>query len=228
MHPTTCAATTTDAPFALLSIDRAAPLAELFAQRGTLCSFRRNKTIASEEAPIERVYLIESGLVRCCSYTEDGLRQIFAFSGPGDLIGFPDLEAWHFTAEAVGPVSARCIRPETLDTALQTDPRIARALRRHCVAQFERRERHLVWLAYLQSDERLSAFLEDFAETGTGCAGDGYVDLPMTRQDLGDHLGMTLETVSRCFGSLKRRGTISMDGASRYRLLRDRDRAPAA
>ncbi|MGF1503494.1 MAG: Crp/Fnr family transcriptional regulator [Paracoccaceae bacterium] len=205
---------------------RAATLAELFALRGTPCSFARNKTIASEESPIERVYRIERGFVRCCSYTEDGLRQIFDFAGPGDLLGFPDLETWHFTAEAIGPVAARYLKPDTLDAVLIAEPRIAKALRRHCVQQFARRERHLVWLSYLQSDDRLQAFLEAFARLGE--TQDGFVELPMTRKDLGDHLGMTLETVSRCFGSLKRCGRIAMEGACRYRLGAERSEASAA
>lgn len=226
MHPTTCAGTTTSVPFKLLPADRASTLEDLFRLRGTACTFARNNTIACEGERIERVYRVESGLVRCCSYTEDGLRQIFAFAGPGDLIGFPDLDVWHFTAEAVGSVALRYLRPETLDAALQGEPRIARALRRHCVSQFARRERHLIWLSYLQSEDRLLAFLEDFCAV-CGCE-DGFVDLPMTRQDLGDHLGMTLETVSRCFGSLKRRGAISMAGAGRYRLQGPYGRASAA
>lgn len=226
MHPTTCAGTTTSVPFKLLSIDRIVSLEDLFEIRGTPCSFARNNTIASEEAPIERVYRIESGIVRCCSYTKDGLRQIFAFAGPGDLLGFPDLDVWHFTAEAVGSVTARFLKAETLDAALLGEPRIAKALRRHCVKQFERRERHLIWLSYLQSEDRLLAFLQDFGEVATN--DDGFVDVPMTRQDMGDHLGMTLETVSRCFGCLKRRGAIKMDGANRYRLLEPRARATAA
>lgn len=226
MHPTTCASTTTSVPFKFLSIDRITTLEDLFEIRGTPCSFARNKTIASEEAPIERVYRIESGIVRCCSYTENGLRQIFAFAGPGDLLGFPDLDAWHFTAEAVGQVTARFLKPETLDAALLGEPMIAKALRRHCVRQFERRERHLIWLSYLHSEDRLLAFLQDPGELVMDDG--GYVDLPMTRRDMGDHLGMTLETVSRCFGCLKRRGAIEMDGANRYRLLEPRARATAA
>ncbi|MEM7528215.1 MAG: helix-turn-helix domain-containing protein [Pseudomonadota bacterium] len=226
MHPTTCASTTTSVRFKLLSIDRITTLKDLFEIRGTPCSFARNNTIASEEAPIERVYRIESGIVRCCSFTEDGLRQIFAFAGPGDLIGFPDLDAWHFTAEAVGPTTARFLKPETLDAALLGEPMIAKALRRHCVSQFEQRERHLIWLSYLQSEDRLLAFLQDFGEPATD--DDGFINLPMTRQDMGDHLGMTLETVSRCFGCLRRRGAIEMDGANRYRLTAPRDHATAA
>ncbi|MEO1775352.1 MAG: helix-turn-helix domain-containing protein [Pseudomonadota bacterium] len=226
MHPTTCTGTTAAVPFKVLSIVRVTTVEELFDVRGTPCSFARNNTIASEEAPIERVYRIESGIVRCCSYTEDGLRQIFAFAGPGDLIGFPDLDVWHFTAEAVGPVTARFLKPETLDAALLSEHCIAKALRRHCIGQFERRERHLIWLSHLQSEDRLLAFLEDFGEVATSEG--SFVNLPMTRQDLGDHLGMTLETVSRCFGCLKRRGAIEMDGANRYRLRGQQGRATAA
>lgn len=223
MHSVTSVGRAEGTPIRFVPCDGTDALAQLFRKRGAACNFKKNKTIASEEAPIEWVYRLETGVVRCCSYTKDGLRQIFAFAGRGDLLGFPDLEAWHFTAEAVGPVTARALKPETLDSALAGEAPVARALRRLCVAQFERRERHLIWLSYLQSEDRLLAFLTDFAPR----EGD-LVQLPMTRQDLGDHLGMTLETVSRCFGSLRRRGAIAMQGANRYRLLGTKTHASAA
>lgn len=223
MHRVTYVRRVEGAAFRLVADGGDDALARLFHGRGAVFSFKKNKMIAAEGTPIDRVYRIETGYVRCCSYTEDGLRQIFAFAGPGDLLGFPDLDLWHFTAEAVGPVTTRALQPKTLDNALVDEKAVAKALRRLCVDQFERRERHLIWLSHLQSEDRLLAFLTEFASTG-----DDFVAIPMTRQDLGDHLGMTLETVSRCFGSLRRRGAIAMQGANRYRLLGAKTRASAA
>ena len=205
---------------------RRSEVERLFRMRGTPTVFARNRMIAAEQEPVAHVYRIDSGFVRCCSYTRDGLRQIFAFAGPGDLLGFPDVGAWHFTAEAVDRVSVRALKAEALDAAIVSTPGIALDLRRQCVRQFQRRERHLVWLSYLQSDERLLAFLEDFEEQAR--REDGYCRLPMTRLDIGDHLGMSLETVSRSLGSLRQKGAILMDGRSRYRVCRRDEMSPAA
>ncbi|MEQ8652097.1 MAG: helix-turn-helix domain-containing protein [Kiloniellales bacterium] len=189
----------------------------LFATRGQHRSLDRGVTLVLHGSPVEQVYQVTSGFLRCCTFTEEGRRQIFAFAGPGDLLGFPDLDSWHFTAEAVGAAAVSFLRAEIFNAALRSDIDFASDLRRHCVREFERRERHLGWLSHMQSEERLLAFLKSLAARSP--QSDGFTDLPMTRQDLGDHLGMTFETVSRSLSALKRHGSIRMIGVDRYSIV---------
>lgn len=191
----------------------------LFATRGQRHSLERGVTLVLHGSPVEQVYQVASGFLRCCTFTEEGRRQIFAFAGPGDLLGFPDLDSWHFTAEAVVAAEVRFLRAEIFNATLCSDLDFASELRRHCVREFERRERHLSWLSHLQSEERLLAFLKSLAARSPDK--DGFTDLPMTRQDLGDHLGMTFETVSRSLSALKRRNAIRMIGVDRFAILED-------
>lgn len=202
-----------------LHADTAGAVDALFAARGRLTTADRGQTLVMEEQPIESVYQISSGFVRCCSYTQEGQRQVFHFAGPGDLLGFPDLGIWHFSAEAVTDVVLRSIKIDVLEEAMTCNRAMQRELRRHCLEQIAARERHLVWLAYLRTEDRLLAFLEEFEAAGSK-RGD-MVELPMTRLDLADHLGMTFETVSRCFTALKRRGAIMMNGPNMYALSAD-------
>ena len=84
MHRITSVGRVKGAAFRLVADGGDDALAHLFQRCGAVFSFKKNKMIAAEGASIERVYSIETGYDRCCSYTEDGLRQIFAFAGPGD------------------------------------------------------------------------------------------------------------------------------------------------
>lgn len=167
----------------------------------------------------QSVYLVVSGTVRCCTITQDGRRQIFRFARCGDLLGYVDAEVTHFTAEAVDHVILKAIPRAVFEHALADSPSLQRELRDLISAEIEVRERQLCALVHLQAVERLWWFLSGFAASRRT---DGFVALPMTRQDIGDHLGLTLETVSRGFSALRRSGRLEMRGTDRFHLLGDR------
>lgn len=191
-------------------------LQTLFRERDPMRPIPPGGLICLDGDRADHLFRVVSGTVRCCTISEDGRRQIFGFARPGDFLGFSDMEAWHFTAEAVDTVTLRSVSRATLESIISKDPALERDVRRIMVDELVRRERQLMAVAFLQSDERLLTFLkEQAAETEPH---QGFTLLPMTRQDIGDHIGMSLETVSRSFTTLKRKGKISMPAADRFKL----------
>jgi CRP-like cAMP-binding protein len=172
----------------------------------------------------ENIYQVVSGTIRCCTISEDGRRQIFRFVHAGDFLGLADVDTWHYTAEAVDHVIVRSTSRDSLEAAIYEDPDVMRAIREFLLGELATREKQLISMAYVPAAHRLLQFLEDFARHRRS---ESFIVLPMTRQDIGDHLGLTLETVSRAFSSLRKGGLIEMKGSDRFRIARQ-DVATAA
>lgn len=192
-----------------------ASIVTLFDSDSSTTRYEAGSVIFLDDEKAGYLYKIVSGTVRCCTYTESGQRQIFRFAGPGDYLGFADLDTWRFTAEAVDDVTVRPVSRASVDNRLGQNQTLFREVRALILAELREREKQIIMLAYLQSDQRVLWFLTDYANA---TAEGGFTHLPMTRQDIGDHLGLTLETVSRAFSMLKRDGAIEMRGPNSYRL----------
>lgn len=162
-----------------------------------------------------------SGTVRCCTIAEDGRRHIFRFAQAGDLIGLSEVDIWHFTAEAVTDLRLRAVSREAVQALAANDPGLRQALSRRLLGELRCRENLLMSFAHQNAEERLLDFLRRFSREAPPelRAEDQLVTLPMPRRDLGDHLGLTFETVSRAFSALKRRAAIEMRGTDRFRVL---------
>lgn len=193
-----------------------ATLADLFRDHSRRVSVRRGEVVVLHGEPVDNIYQVVAGIVRCCTITGDGRRQIFHFARAGEFLGFVDIDSWHFTAEAVDHVILRALPRSHLDEALEHSAPLRRHVRDLMARTIARRERQLLDIAYLQADERLLGFLRSFSE---GRPTNAFLPMPMTRLDIADHLGLSLETVSRTFGQLKRKGLIEMRGHDRFRLL---------
>lgn len=204
--------------------DETTAIAELFDRRAPVQHVLPGRVIFLAGERADRVYQVVSGTVRCCTISDDGRRQIFRFVRSGDFLGLADLDTWRYAAEAVDHVILRAIPRSCVETSIVEDPDVLRAVRGHLLKELETREQQLVSIAYVSSVDRLHRFLEDLSRDRRPGS---FVVLPMTRQDIGDHLGLTLETVSRAFSTLRARGVIEMKGFDRFRL-REQDRALAA
>lgn len=191
-------------------------LRDLFHGDANVAHFQPGRSILVQGDEIETLYEVVAGTVRCCTFTEDGRRQIFRFVRSGDLLGFVDVDRWHFTAEAVDGVILRSIGRDFFEAALAESPALRRDLRALVSRELEERERQLTVLAFKPADQRLLWFLRDFTERRGKT---GFLALPMTRLEIGDYLGLSLETVSRSFGALRRAGLIEMRGSEKFRLV---------
>ncbi|QPH54211.1 Crp/Fnr family transcriptional regulator [Pontivivens ytuae] len=207
------------------AVARASAMLEgLFDLRAVTVKAEPGETIAAEGEEVETIYRVISGTVRCCGYTGGGQRQIFRFCGPGSFLGAVDQDRWRATVEATDCVILSAVPRCRLDEAIARSPRLCRALFALMTDELRHREAHLVTLSHLPAHERLRVFLTRFVAERRA---PGFVALPMTRQDIADHLGLTIETVSRSFGTLKRHGVIEMRGAGKVRIADQTSRVPA-
>jgi CRP/FNR family nitrogen fixation transcriptional regulator len=184
----------------------------------TAMAFGRNEEIYGEGEPAEFVYKVVRGAVRTARYLEDGRRQVGAFHLVGDLFGCEAGETHRFSAEAVIDTEVLMVRRTALNKAVSQDAGAARQLWALTSARLEQLQDQLMLLGRMTASERVAAFLLDMSKRKSSV---GAVDLPMSRNDIADYLGLTIETVSRTFTQLRRAQTIALKG-SRNIVLRDR------
>ena len=182
---------------------------------GATMRFDRNAEIygAGEEA--DYLYLVVTGTVRTYRVLNDGRRQILAFYLPGDVFGLERGDEHSTSAEAVSACTLSMVRRNLVFKTAERNNEVARGLWAATASELQRAQDHAL-LLIKTAQERLAAFLLDMAER---LAGKMAVELPMSRQDIADHLGLTIETVSRTLTQLAASATIQV--AARRILLRD-------
>ena len=184
--------------------------------RGREVRFGRGQTLFFEGDPAVHFYEITGGTVRCCRIVADGRRTILRFAGFGSFLGIGSVERHGYTAEAVTDVTVYRQRLSGLEAAMAgagLRARVLAALREELAAT----RGQLMLLGRMSAAERLAAFLVGYAARGPGA--DGCIELPMTRSDVADHLGLTVETVSRKLHELDDLGLIRIETPSRIRIL---------
>jgi CRP/FNR family nitrogen fixation transcriptional regulator len=156
------------------------------------------------------LYLIEFGAVRVYRLLADGRRQISAFHLAGEVFGFEADRTHHFFAEAIGATGVRPIRMANgIDKSRELLPLVLQGL--------VRAQEHLLVLGRQNAAERVAAFLVDMAGRQGGLE---EFDLPMSRGDIADYLGLTIETVSRVFSRFKEKGVLRLPTLRRVRILK--------
>jgi len=185
--------------------------------QGVAMPFGRNDEVYGEGEPADYVYKVLAGAIRSYKILSDGRRQIVGFYLPGDVFGLSCEDEHSCSAEAVADSQVQVGRRSTLLRVAARDADIAKALWSFTAAELKRSQEHGL-LLIKSAQERIAAFLLDMARR---LLSKNEVDLPMSRQDIADHLGLTIETVSRTFTQLADSATIQLL-ASRRIVLRNR------
>jgi CRP/FNR family nitrogen fixation transcriptional regulator len=156
------------------------------------------------------LYRIEFGAVRIYRLMSDGRRQVVAFHIAGETFGFEGGKAHSFFAE--------CIVSSGLTTVdVDGDGRYSTDLMELALKEMVRAQEHLLVVGKQCALEKLAVFLVDLAER----QGDtDRIDIPMTRTDIGDYLGMTIETVSRNLSKLKAEGIVRLNSARSIEIVK--------
>jgi CRP/FNR family nitrogen fixation transcriptional regulator len=183
-------------------------------------SYRKDEEIYGEDEPAEYVYQVISGAVRSYKLLSDGRRQIGAFHLPGDVFGLESGPVHRLASEAIIDTTVRLVKRRSLEQAAATDVRVARKLWTMTAGDLRHAEDHMLLLGRKTAMERVVTFL---LEMDRRLAVTGMMALPMCRRDIGDYLGLTLETVSRALSQLHAQGILGFSGA-RHIVLRNRQR----
>ena len=183
---------------------------------GATMSFGKGAEIYGEHEPADYVYMVVSGTVRSYRILSDGRRQIEGFHFAGDVFGLDTGAEHDSSAEAVTAATVLVIRRSTVLAAAERDMTVANQLWKLTARQLDHARKHALLLVK-SAQERVAAFLLDMARLGTGNA----VELPMSRQDIADYLGLTIETVSRTLSLFQQEAAIDLPNSRRI-LLRDR------
>jgi CRP/FNR family transcriptional regulator, nitrogen fixation regulation protein len=183
-------------------------------------TYKRGTEIYGEKEPAEHVYQVKTGAVRSYKLLTDGRRQIGAFHLVGDIFGLENGSVHRFTAEAVVKTTVRLIKRQSLEAVAESDAVVTRNLLSLTTSKLEHAENHMLLLGRKTSLERVAAFL---IEMDARLTATGVVALPMSRRDIADYLGLTLETVSRALSRLQREGVLAFIGHNQREIvLRDR------
>lgn len=168
-------------------------------------------TVLHEGDPARRIMEVVEGAVMLSKLLPDGRRQVVELLGPGDVFGLAHSDLYACSAET--------LTPATINThdrgALERDPVLAARLLRRFEAQLCVMHSHALVLGRMSALERVAFFLLRLMPEGMV---GGTLHLSMTRQEIADFLGLTLETVSRAFSELKRRGLVVLQRADEVRI----------
>jgi CRP/FNR family transcriptional regulator, nitrogen fixation regulation protein len=183
-------------------------------------SYKKDEEIYGEDEPAEYVYQVVSGAVRSYKLLTDGRRQIGAFHLPGDVFCLESGPAHRLAAEAIIDTNVRLVKRSSREKAAGIDVQVARKLWAMTAGELRHAEDHMLLLGRKTAMERVATFL---LEMDRRLAVAGMMALPMCRRDIGDYLGLTLETVSRALSQLHSQGVLGFSGA-RQIVLRNRQR----
>jgi CRP/FNR family nitrogen fixation transcriptional regulator len=186
---------------------------------GTRRTFARGEELFAEGEAADFFYKVVSGTARVCKLLSDGRRQIEAFQLPGDIFGLESGAEHRFTAEAVEDVVVLAFRRSRFASLLHDNPAFGDQLMSSMILSLERAQEHMVLLGRKTAQEKIATFLLDMSRRLTKT---DQVELPMQRTDIADHLGLTIETVSRTLSQMVRDGLIRLAATGRTIVLSNR------
>ena len=191
---------------------------------GVVTSLRRGRQLFTEGEPATHWYWLASGAVQVCSFAEDGRRHVAELVLPGDFFGLEACELRGATTEAVRDAVVVAYPRARAEALIDADPHLARAFREIACGRLHEAQARLLRLGRTSALERVTSFLLEMADRCQPAA-DQSLELPITRDDIGDYLGLKSETVSRALTELRLRGAIALPARQSIRIA---DRAALA
>jgi len=206
---------------ASVSVAHSGQLGELIALEllGSRRSFARDDEIYAEGDRTDCWFKVVSGTVRICKLMADGRRHIAEFFYAGDCFGLDGNGERVFAAEAVGDVIVMRFNRAATERLIDERPELARRMCNMTLRNLAHAQTRLLQLGRMTAPERVASFLIELADRRDARRA---LDIPMSRNDIADYLGLTIETVCRVLSAMKRDGAIAIPNPHRIELC-DRD-----
>jgi len=186
---------------------------------GAMMTYPRDAEIFGENEPADYLYKVVSGTVRTYKILSDGRRQVSGFYLPGDIFGLEFTDEHTLSAETISDTKVLVVKRSALKALANRDSLVAQQLFALTGRELHRVQDRIL-LLIKNARERVASFLLEMAERASE---NNTIELPMSRQDIADYLGLTIETVSRTLTSLETASAIEVSACSRRIVLRNRD-----
>jgi CRP/FNR family transcriptional regulator, anaerobic regulatory protein len=185
----------------------------------TRVAVRSRQSIFLQGDPASHVYVLMSGSARLTRLLPDGRRSAIGFRAAGDMLGFTPAQDYPFGAEGLGAAQLCRLERRRLDAVIREHSAVEHRLLGLCMQELAAAQEQVMSLGRFSAEERVAAFLISLADAQRRRGRPGaMLDLPATRADIGDLLGLTLETVSRVFSAFRRRDWIRLHGTGLVEL----------
>ncbi len=181
----------------------------------------KGEVLSEQASPATHVYVITKGTIKLYRLLEDGSRHVTGFLGPGDLLGSPKINStMHCTAECLTECHLCAFRMDAFREMLRLYPDLCLVLLTTAFDEIEAQYEQSGLLARKQADQRLAAFLLTLAHRWRhGAPLEPMLHLSMSRADMADYLGLTVESVSRAMHRLKDLGLVDLPKPTLAELL---------
>lgn len=186
----------------------------------------KRETIFRTGEPLKNLIMVSSGVFKTVVINQDGSSQVTGFRLDGSVLGLEAINRGFHGCDCIALTEAAAceISFEEYEKLAQLIPNISHHFMRLMAREIEREQNLMLVLGGLRADEKIAAFLSSWIERNPAQKKGGWV-LPMSREDLGSYLGLTIETVSRTFTSFKEQGILGVRG--RHIHIADPDRLSA-
>ncbi len=202
---------------AALNPDEQAHLVEIM----TTVEVDAHQPIFDEAERAQHVFNVTEGAVKIYKLLSDGRRQITGFLFPGDFLGLTHNENYAYSAEALTHTKLCRFPRQKLEALLDEMPKLEQRLLGMASHELAAAQDQMILLGRKSAKERVVSFLMMLSNAAVRHGRpDNPVALPMTRNDMGDYLGLSLETVSRALTQLKTQGLIQLLDERRVRLAK--------
>lgn len=171
--------------------------------------YEASATIYAQSEPADFIYQVAAGVVRTITLRADGRRTVHGFHLPGEIFGLERQRLHHCSAEAIAASRLMQWSQRQLEALAGSNTDAARELWTSLLISRDRSAERFMYVMHGTAFEKLAYFLIDLA---LRTHSDGRIQLPMSRYDIADYLGLSSETVSRTFTAFRARGLISTRG----------------
>lgn len=197
---------------------------EVFSSNSSRHVFKPGQIIFNECDAAATIYTVVSGDIRLSRMLDDGRRQITAFKSKGEFIGLSSSGEYTSDAEAINDVVVCQFTSHTLEHSLEEFNALQTRLIEMMQVEMLGLQDHMVLLGRKTPLEKIANFIIERAKKEGGedwddRSGEIEICLPMTRADIADFLGLTIETVSRTFTKLRKLGVIELKAAHEVLIL---------
>ena len=189
------------------------------AQLATRVTFPARSIAYREDTPLEWIFILGEGVVKAFRELPSGKRRVTAFLFPGDVFGLAENGRYVNTVQTVTNATLYKIATEPLTELLRHDPDLQFQFLCKVTHALRQGQRHAIVLARRDAAGRLAMLLSMLEENEVAGSRTGWIQLPMSRTDLAEYLGLSLESVSRATNALTRRGIVTFHGGHAARVI---------